>query len=242
MLLLAFLAQGTQSPKNLADLKLRTCCLRGGLVTPENGAIHSRERKLVEDSTAKGKVSIVIPCYNCGSMLPETLASIEQVRSDVIAEVIVVNDGSNDETTCRIIQDLDAGKYKVIHQANRGLASARNAGIKVARGEFILPLDSDDLIRQVYFDQGVAILLDYPEVGGVYGDAEYFGEKGGRWKLPEFDLRSLVMGNYITACTLFRRSAWGSVGGYDEKMRIGRMGGLGILDARGATGLEVRPP
>ncbi len=174
-----------------------------------------------EPSVAKGKVSVVVPCYNYGLMLPETLASIERARSDVIAEIIVVDDGSDDETTRRIIQNLDAGRYKIIRQANQGLARARNAGIEVARGEFILPIDSDDLIRRAYFDQGVTVLLEDPEVGVVYGDPEYFGEKSGRWKLPEFDLRTLVKGNYITACSLFRRSVWDSVGGYDEKMRLG---------------------
>jgi glycosyltransferase involved in cell wall biosynthesis len=169
---------------------------------------------------ATGKVSIVIPCYNHGLMLLETLASIEQVRSDIIAEVIIVNDGSNEPTTCQILQDLDANKYMVVHQSNQGLGRARNAGIEIARGEFILPLDSDNLIRGTYFDQGVALLIQNPDVGVVYGDAEYFGERTGRWRVAGFDVKRLVKGNYIDACALYRKNAWESVGGYDEKMPV----------------------
>ena len=153
-------------------------------------------------------------------MLLETLASIEQVRSHSIAEVIIVNDGSNEPATCQVLQNLDTNKYQVLHQPNQGLGRARNAGIEIASSEFILPLDSDNLIRAAYFDQGVALLLQNPHVGVVYGDAEYFGEKTGRWKVPEFDWRPMVQRNYIDACALYRKSAWESVGGYDENMPV----------------------
>lgn len=154
-------------------------------------------------------------------MLLETLACVERVRNDSVAEVIIVNDGSTDPTTCGIFQELDAEKYTVVHQRNEGLGRARNAGIEIAKGEFILPLDSDNLIRKAYLNRGVSFLLEHPDVGVVYGDAEYFGEKTGRWTVAEFDLRSLVNANYIDACALYRKSAWQSVGGYDEKMRMG---------------------
>jgi glycosyltransferase involved in cell wall biosynthesis len=154
-------------------------------------------------------------------MLLETLASIEQVRSDTIAEVIIVNDGSNKPTTCQILQNIDTNKYKVIHQPNQGLPRARNAGIEVAKGEFILPLDSDDLIRGAFFDLGIKVLLQRPEVGVVYGDAQYFGERTGPWRVAEFDWRRLALRNYIASCAIYRRSVWESVGGYDEKMRLG---------------------
>jgi glycosyltransferase involved in cell wall biosynthesis len=169
----------------------------------------------------KGKVSIVIPCYNHGLYLPETLQSVEKVRDRRIAEVIVVNDGSTDETTCKIIQDLDASKFKVVHQPNQGLSSARNTGIAIAKGEFILPLDSDNLIRRAYFDQGVRLLIDNPDLGVIHGDAEYFGDSSGRWKVTEFDWRAFVIRNSIDACALFRKCVWEEAGGYDEKMRLG---------------------
>lgn len=165
-----------------------------------------------------GKISIVIPCYNHGLMLRETLASIERVRNENICEVIIVNDGSTDEQTCQILRNLSDLKYKIINQSNRGLGAARNAGIEKAQAEFILPLDSDNLVRKAYLSDGVKVLLANSAAGVVYADAEYFGEKTGRWKAPEFNLGVLVMGNYIDACALYRKSVWESAGGYDEKM------------------------
>jgi glycosyltransferase involved in cell wall biosynthesis len=166
----------------------------------------------------QGKISIVIPCFNHGPMLLETLASIERVRIDSLAEVIIVNDGSTDPVTCRILRELDATKYIIIHQENRGLGRARNAGIEIARGEFILPVDSDNYIRRAYLDQGAAVLIAEPDVGVVYGDPEFFGESTGRSRIPEFDWCSLIRANYIDACALFRRTVWETVRGYDEKM------------------------
>jgi glycosyltransferase involved in cell wall biosynthesis len=168
--------------------------------------------------TLDGKVSIVIPCFNHGEMLRETLESVERIRNTNLAEVIIVNDGSTDPATCRYFEELSNSTYKVIHQANGGLGPARNNGIAVAQGEFILPLDSDNCIRELYLKEGVELLLKKHELGVVYGDAEYFGDKSGRWFVPDFDLRRMVKANYIDACAVFRKSVWVSVNGYDEKM------------------------
>lgn len=169
----------------------------------------------------QGKISIVIPCFNHGSLLLETLASIERASIDSLMEVIIVNDGSNDPDTCRVFENLDTDKYKILHQDNRGLSAARNAGIAVARGEFVLPVDSDNYIRQVYLTDAPAILLANPSVGVVYGDPEFFGQKTGRRPVPDFNWTAMVKMNYIDASALFRKSVWESVGGYDEKMRLG---------------------
>src|SRR6185369_14083809 len=152
-----------------------------------------------------GKVSIVIPCYNQGVLLQETLASVERSRNARLLEVIIVNDGSTDAQTLEIFAGLDRSLYTVLHQLNAGLGAARNAGIRLAKGEFILPLDSDNLIRPAYLNQGVALLEQKPQLGVVYGHAEYFGEKTGPWQVPDFDLLRLVMGNFIDACALYRK-------------------------------------
>ena len=165
-----------------------------------------------------GKISIVIPCYNHGAVLREALASVEEVRNENLGEVIIVNDGSTDVETCRLFEELDKSKYKIVHQSNRGLGAARNAGVKIAQGEFILTLDSDNRIRQCYLTLGVKTLMENPKLGVVYGDAELFGEETGRSRVPDFDFFQLAAGNYIDACALFRKCAWESVGGYDEDM------------------------
>ena len=167
---------------------------------------------------AEGKVSIVIPCFNHGAMLREALASLEEVRNENLLEVIIVDDGSSDAETIRILKEVAEAGYKVVSQPNGGLGAARNAGIRRAKGEFILPLDSDNRLRRVYLEQGVSLLKENPSLGVIYADAEYFGEKTGRWQVQEFDLLSLIRMNFIDACALYRKALWEGVGGYDEQM------------------------
>jgi glycosyltransferase involved in cell wall biosynthesis len=167
---------------------------------------------------AEGKVSIVIPCFNHGAMLREALASLEEVRNENLLEVIIVDDGSFDAETIRILKEVAEAGYKVVSQPNGGLGAARNAGIRGAKGEFILPLDSDNRLRRVYLEQGVSLLKENPSLGVIYADAEYFGEKTGRWQVQEFDLLSLIRMNFIDACALYRKALWEGVGGYDEQM------------------------
>jgi len=167
---------------------------------------------------AEGKVSIVIPCFNHGAMLREALTSLEEVRNENLLEVIIVDDGSSDAETIRILKEVAEAGYNVVSQPNGGLGAARNAGIRGAKGEFILPLDSDNRLRRVYLEQGVSLLKENPSLGVIYADAEYFGEKTGRWQVQEFDLLSLIRMNFIDACALYRKALWEGVGGYDEQM------------------------
>ena len=162
-------------------------------------------------------VSVVIPCFNHGEYLPEAVASVEAVGRDDV-ETIVVDDGSTDERTIREMDRLTGRGIRVIRQENRGLAAARNAGIRAARGELILPLDSDNRIREAYLVEGVKILREATDVGVVYGNAEYFGERTGIWEVPAFKISEIVKGNSIDACALYRKSVWESVHGYDEAM------------------------
>lgn len=166
----------------------------------------------------KGKVSIVIPCFNHGAMLAEALASIEEVRNANLLEVIIIDDGSSDPETGKILNEAQEAGYSVVAQPNRGPSAARNTGIRLAKGEFILPLDSDNRLRDVYLNEGVSLLRQNPAIGVVYADAEYFGDGSGRRHVPDFNLLSLIRMNFIDVCALFRRHLWEEVGGYDEKI------------------------
>lgn len=166
----------------------------------------------------QSSVSIVIPVYNHGHFLQETLQSIEATRTPSLREVIIVDDGSTDPVTLELLRDLEKSQYLVIRQPNRGVGAARNAGIRVAQGEFILPVDDDNRIRRPYLAEGPTLLDRDQSVGVVYGDAEYFGERTGRWRVPQFDLVRLVDANFIDACALFRKRVWEDLGGYDEHM------------------------
>jgi len=173
---------------------------------------------MMATSTGEGKVSIVIPCYNDGAVLREALASVEQVRNANLLDVIVVDDGSVEVETKKILSEVEQAGYCVLRQLNRGPGAARNAGIRSAKGEFILPLDSDNRLRDVYLNEGVSLLKENSSVGVIYSDIEYFGESSGPVQAPEFDLLSLIRAGFIDVCALYRKHLWEEVGGYDEDM------------------------
>jgi glycosyltransferase involved in cell wall biosynthesis len=168
---------------------------------------------------SKPTISVVIPCFNHGAFLGEAVQSVAQLkRADV--ELIVVDDGSTDACTQNEMRKLKAAGIRVIQQENKGLAGARNAGIAASSGGYILPLDADNRVRGEYIERAIAILSTNPHVGVVYGDAEYFGIKGGRWTVGGFELARLLNWNYIDACAVYRRTVWEQNGGYDGTMPI----------------------
>lgn len=166
------------------------------------------------------KISIIIPCYNHGQFLREALASVEQCSDKDLYEIIILNDGSTDKFTIEVLQQLAKEGYNVINQANEGLGAARNNAIKKAVGKYILPLDSDNKIRPEYIYESIKILDEQPAIAMVYGDSEYFGDKTGRRNTGEFNLQKIMIGNYIDACAVYRKSVWEALNGYDEKMPV----------------------
>ena len=92
------------------------------------------------------KVSVIIPCYNQGRYINETIASVEaQTFTDW--EMIIVNDGSDEPETRKILADIHGARIKVIDTENRGVAAARNTGIKAAKGKDICPLTRMTLLE-----------------------------------------------------------------------------------------------
>jgi hypothetical protein len=114
-----------------------------------------------------GLVSIIIPVYNRAAMLREAVASV-LAQSYRPVEVIVVDDGSTDDTA-RVAEELAGGEVRVIHQPNGGPGSAREAGRRTARGELIQHLDSDDLLLPRKLERQVAGLRAHSKCGASYG-------------------------------------------------------------------------
>lgn len=164
------------------------------------------------------KVSVIIPCYNQGKYIKECLDSVmNQTFQDF--EVIVINDGSTEDTD--VFTTLNYPKTKIIHQENKGLVSARNTGISVATGEYILPLDADDKIKPIFLEKAVAILDNNPNIGIVGGKTEFFGIKDGVWDLEPYHFPDILKRNYLVCSCMFRRSDWEKVGGYNPNMIYG---------------------
>lgn len=163
-------------------------------------------------------LSIIIPCYNHGKYIQDTLDSIESSKDKYNVEVIIINDGSTDQYTIATLKEIEKKGYHVLNQANCGLGAARNNGIKIAKGKYILPLDSDNKVLKPYLNDAIEVLEQDNFYDIVYGDAHYFGEKTGEWIVGEYNLLKLIPSNYIDACAVFRKSVWEKVGGYDEKI------------------------
>lgn len=161
-------------------------------------------------------ISVIIPCYNQGWAISEAIESVKNCKYSNL-EIIVVNDGSTDIETQIKINSFPSD-IKVLHQSNLGVGAARNHGISKAKGEFIISLDADNKLHPNMINSGLKILTANPEVGMVYGNAIYFGEKTGDWKNKPVDYKEFLISNHIDNCAIYRKEMWLSVGGYDESI------------------------
>lgn len=166
-------------------------------------------------------VSIIVPCYNQAQFLDEALQSVLEQTYDNW-ECIIVNDGSPDHTEAVGQKWIEKeSRFKYIYKENGGLSSARNAGIKIAKGEFILPLDADDKIGKDYVIQGLEEFANDNSLKIVYCKAQKFGEIDGIWNLPPFSIIDMARFNSIFCSAIYRKSEWENVKGYDINMIYG---------------------
>jgi glycosyltransferase involved in cell wall biosynthesis len=168
-----------------------------------------------------GMVSIIVPCYNQADYLPETLESI-LAQTDVNWECVIVNDGSPDNTD-EVVQRylVQDNRFKYIKQSNKGPAAARNAGIENSCGEFILPLDADDLIAPTYLEKAVAIFAQNADTKLVYCKADIFGLEKGPWNLDDYNYDSFIWKNCIFCSAMYKRNDYLKTGGYNVNMTHG---------------------
>ena len=110
-------------------------------------------------------VSVIIPTYNRAHLLPRAIGSV-LAQTYQPMEIIVVDDGSTDDTAALLVTYGD--QVKAIRQPNRGVSSARNVGLQQAQGEYITFLDSDDLWGRDKIATQVAALCSNPDMGVVY--------------------------------------------------------------------------
>lgn len=160
-------------------------------------------------------VSIIIPCYSYGQYLDEAIQSVLD-QSVQPHEIIVVSDGAIDNSV------EIARKYPVIiiEKENGGLGSARNAGIKAATGIYIISFDSDDIMRPDCIKEHLKLAKENTIVtcGLMAFGAENYTA---RPKKASFEL--LKKQNVIYSNSLFPKTLWEKVGGFDESetMRLG---------------------
>lgn len=189
------------------------------------------------------KVSVVIPCYNYGRFVQTAIESAaQQVAPRDGFEVIVVDDASTDHSAEMIGEMVE--KYpdlvRCISQPNSGVAEARNNGIRVAKGEYIVCLDADDMLGHEDFVRFLASFLDeHPTVGVAYTKLRMMDEEGTLGNVANWpnnaDFDQQVQGqNRVPTCCMFRKEAWRRAGGYRARytpaedaelwLRIGSLG------------------
>jgi glycosyltransferase involved in cell wall biosynthesis len=170
-----------------------------------------------------GRVSVVIPCFNQGHFLPECLESVF-LQTYPHVEVIVVNDGSTDATA-----KLATGygtRIKYVDQTNQGLCAARNSGIRVATGEFLHFLDSDDYIPPTLYENCVQQFQIRADAAAVYCGVR-FVDAGGHplgVEPPATEQRDvfhtlLEANRWPCHAVMLRKRAQEAVGGFDPDLR-----------------------
>lgn len=169
----------------------------------------------------EGVVSVITPCYNAGKYLRDAVDSVRAI-TDTPYELIVVDDGSTDSETLAYLDELRAAGTMVLDQKNSGPASARNTGVRNSSGEFLLFLDSDNMIKPEFLVGASEVMQSNPDVGVVYSRPQFFGiqEEETRFEVIPFGMDRLLVGNFIDMCSVVRRRAWEHIGGLDEDRRL----------------------
>jgi glycosyltransferase involved in cell wall biosynthesis len=175
--------------------------------------------------------SVVIPLYNKADVIEKTIQAVLDQTFDQF-EVIVINDGSTDDSL-KIVTGFSDSRIKIIDQKNRGVSAARNAGIKLAKYDFVAFLDGDDLWLPNYLFEQSRLIADFSQASmwgmgwGAVDDAGHHEvDHGG----IEYDFRN-VISNYFersshanlffTSAVVIRRNAFNQVGLFDERIAIG---------------------
>jgi GT2 family glycosyltransferase len=169
------------------------------------------------------RVSVVIPTYNHARFLGEAIGSALG-QTIAPAEVIVVDDGSTDHPE-RVTGQF--AEVRLIRQDNRGLAAARNTGLRASAGEYIVFLDADDRLLPRALEVNLRQFAERPDCGFVYGGHRHIDTKGAlETEIPfrasgEDAYATLLSQNCISmhATVMYRRERLESVGGFDTRFR-----------------------
>jgi glycosyltransferase involved in cell wall biosynthesis len=175
---------------------------------------------------SKPRVSVVIPTHNRSHLLIEAIESVFTQTMEEY-EIIVVDDGSTDDTRQRLDTWINEGRIRYAYQEKAGVSAARNRGILMARAPFVALLDSDDIILPTKLEKELAVFAKEPDLGLVHSNFSKFTDEGKDlgirdttrykgwlypWILTEW---SLLLS---TSSLMFKREALLEAGLFDESM------------------------
>lgn len=220
------LPKETRQRKLVAGIFRNTLKMAAALKNLISGTIHILKVKTVKLKTVKitnnpwpakkPLVSIIIPSFNYGKYIGQTIQSVlDQTWQNL--ELIIVDGGSTDDKTIEILKKISHPQIRVFLREGRHLVgSNRNFGIERALGKYVSCLDSDDVIEPTFIEKALFYLEAYNH-DVVCSWVESFGAKTELWKTSPGDFETLTkVANTVAMNALFRKEAWKQVAGFGD--------------------------
>lgn len=163
--------------------------------------------------------TVIITCFNLGHIIKNAINSVLRQSLNNV-EIIVIDDASTDPLTRNKLDALESIVKVVRLKENSGVAHARNVGIMMARSEYILCLDADDMIAPTYLEKAKNIFDTYKNVGLVSSGLKAIGDEHWEW-IPKdkLNIREMLENSPLHTASCFRKSLSIKAGMYDEDMR-----------------------
>jgi glycosyltransferase involved in cell wall biosynthesis len=164
-------------------------------------------------NAAPARIAVIVPCYCDGELTAETVHSL---REQEPVELVVIDDGSDDEATRTALDRLESEGIRVVrHEHNLGLSAARSTGLRVTSAPYVFPLDADDLAAPGVLGAMADRLDDEPDAGVCFGDYIEFGDFEAFRAVPaRLDPFRVAYTNEYPVSALFRREVLESVGAW----------------------------
>lgn len=158
------------------------------------------------------RVAVVIPCFNYGRFIEETVASVQRQEP---CEIVVVDDGSDDQSTLQVLRRLADSGIQVLRHENRGLSEARMTGVRATSAAYVHVLDADDLLAPGAITALADVLDARPDLAAAWGHYQTFGANSCRFPCaPSLDPWRITYIDEIPATAMVRRDAIACSGGW----------------------------
>ena len=163
-------------------------------------------------------VSFIIPYFNAGETIQETIDSIFN-QSYPHFDVWIINDGSTDQFSIEKLNDFDGNKrINILHQENAGPSTARNLAINLSNAAYIVPLDADDKVAVNTINDCLNLMNTETNIGVTYGNLQFFGNENDIKTQDLFSIEQQLLWNQIAVCCVIRKDVFEEVGLYDEHL------------------------
>lgn len=160
-------------------------------------------------------VSVVIPCFNLGAYLDEAVRSVLDQSYDDF-EILIVDDGSDDEVTRLMLATYERPRMSVIRIENSGVANARNVGLEASRGRYVSFLDPDDLLEPRFLERTIGALEKDRSLAFASCWLTAFGDRQFEWRPESCEFPALLAEDTVCTAAPVRRDVLDAIGGFDS--------------------------